>query len=253
MIRGLWRIGGSWLTVLLLVWGVANVVAQISFDSRSFTRVVTTPVSVVDVNIHAGTLDVVAVPGSTRVVVHAVVHRGLMDTHTSLRVDGERLVVRASCPPVLSQNCQAHYRVEVPPATRVVAHAKDRVNVTGTTSALEAHAGEGSVTLTGVTGPVVAHASEGSVHATGLRSTDVQASASQGSVDLAFATDPRSVDAHSSEGHVDVVVPHDGTAYRVDATASQGSTHVQVPTDPGSALRIRAHASEGSVTVRSAP
>jgi len=253
MTRGLWRIGGSWLTALLLVWGLANVVAQISFDSHSFTRVVTTPVSVVDFNIHAGTLDVVAVPGSSHVVVHAVIHRGLIDTDTSFHVDGDRLVVRASCPPVLGQNCQAHYRVEVPPATRVIAHAKDRVNVTGTTSALEALAGEGSVTLTDVTGPIVVHASEGSVHATGLRSTEVQASASQGSVNLSFAIDPRRVDAHSSEGHVDVVVPHDGTAYRVEATASEGSTHVQVPTDPGSPLRVRAHASQGSVTVRSAP
>ncbi|HEY7136918.1 MAG TPA: DUF4097 family beta strand repeat-containing protein [Acidimicrobiia bacterium] len=252
MTRGLWRIGGSGLTALLLVWGSANVVAQISFDSRSFTRVVTTPVSVVDFNIHAGTLDVVAVPGS-RVVVHAVIHRGLIRTHTSFHVDGDRLVVRASCAPVLDQNCQAHYRVEVPPATRVVAHAKDRVNVTGTTNALEALAGEGSVTLTDVTGPVVAHASEGTVHATGLRSTDVQASAGEGSVDLSFATDPHRVDAHASEGHVAVVVPHDGTAYRVDAGASEGSTRVQIPTDPRSTLRIRAHASEGSVTVEPAP
>jgi hypothetical protein len=251
MIRGLWRIGGSSLTALLLVWGVANVVAQISFDSRTFTRVVTTPVSVVDFNIHAGTLDVLAVPGSSRVVVHAVIHRGLIDTHTSFHVDGDHLVVRASCAPVLGQNCQAHYRVEVPPATRVVAHAKDRVDVTGTTSTVEALAGEGTVTLTDVTGTVVAHASQGSVHATGLRSTDVQASASQGSVDLSFAIDPRRVDAHASQGDVDIAVPHDGTAYRVDATASQGSTHVQIPTDPGSPRRIRAHASQGSVNVRS--
>jgi DUF4097 and DUF4098 domain-containing protein YvlB len=116
---------------------------------------------------------------------------------------------------------------------------------------VEALAGEGTVTLTDVTGTVVAHASQGSVHATGLRSTDVQASASQGSVDLSFAIDPRRVDAHASQGDVDIAVPHDGTAYRVDATASQGSTHVQIPTDPGSPRPIRAHASQGNVNVRS--
>jgi ribosomal protein S28E/S33 len=249
MTRGLWRVGGSFLTVLLLGWGTANVVAQISFDSRSFTRVVTTPVRVVDVHVGAGSIDVVAVPGSSRVVVHGEVERGLVDTNATFAVRGDRVEIHASCPVVLNQNCKARYRVEVPPAVQVIAHAGGHVRVTGTTGSLAARADQGRVTLTDVSGPLDVHSSQGSVSGSGLRSTDVHASSSQGDVDLTFVRDPDLVDVSASQGDVRVVVPADHVAYAVDASASQGSAHVRVPTDEAASRRVTARASQGDVTV----
>jgi putative adhesin len=247
--RGLWRVGGSVLTVAVLGMGTANVVAQISFDSRSFTRVVTTPVRVVDAHVGTGDITVTAVPGSDRVVVRATVQRGLMDTHESVTVRGDRVEIHTSCPPLLSEHCKGIFRVEVPPDVDVVAHAGGHVTVTGTHGSVDAKASQGSITLTDLTGALRAHSSQGSVHATGLGSADVEASSSQGDVGLAFVRAPERVDVHSSQGDVEVVLPGDGTAYRVDVGASQGSTHVRVPTDPNGTRHISAHSSQGDVTV----
>lgn len=251
MTRALWRIGGSVLTISLLAFGTLQVVSQVAYDRHRAAYAVAPVVRVVDVRIDHGSIDVVGDPGTTTVQVHRDVERGLVHTSVSERVDGDTLVIRASCP-FLSAHCNAHYRLDVPPAVRVVAHAEGDVRVSGVQGDVDARAGQGGVTLAGVGGRVDAHASQGSVRATGLRSTAVDASASQGSVTLVFANDPSRVVARSSQGSVHVVVPRDHVPYRVDARASQGSTDVGVPTDPASTRRVTARSSQGGVTVTAA-
>ena len=56
--------------------------------------------------------------------------------------------------------------------------------------------------------------------------------------------------ATSDNGRVDVVVPDDGTAYRVDLQSDNGSETIEVPVDSASDRTITAHSANGSVTVR---
>jgi hypothetical protein len=57
------------------------------------------------------------------------------------------------------------------------------------------------------------------------------------------------VDARSSTGDVEVLVPHDGQQYSVRASTSAGSRTVQVADDPAAARQITAQTSAGAVTI----
>ena len=56
--------------------------------------------------------------------------------------------------------------------------------------------------------------------------------------------------ATSDNGRVEVVVPDDGTAYRVDLRSDNGSETIEVPTDPASTRSITVRTDNGSVTAR---
>ena len=66
---------------------------------------------------------------------------------------------------------------------------------------------------------------------------------------LQFAAAPDSVAATADNGRVAVVVPADGTAYRVAAPTRDGSTDVGIPTDPSATRTITASTRDGSVTI----
>jgi hypothetical protein len=248
MTRTLWRLGGSALTVAMLGFGTLQVVSQVAYDRTSGARDVTSAVRVVDVRIDSGSIDVLGDPGRTTVHVRRDVERGLVHTSIDERIEGDTLVIRASCP-FLSAHCAARYHLDVPRDVRVLAHADGNVRVAGVRGGVDAHVGQGRVTLVDVTGTLRAHTAEGSVHASDLRSTVVDVSAGEGSVNLGFAADPTRVVAHSSQGGVHVVVPSDRVTYRVDAHASEGSTDVRVPTDPSSDRHITVRSGQGGVTV----
>jgi len=69
-----------------------------------------------------------------------------------------------------------------------------------------------------------------------------------GDVELSFRQAPRSVDASTASGDVDVLVP-EGEAYRVEADSGSGEQALDVRTDPASTRIIRAQTSSGDVTV----
>lgn len=250
MTRMLWRIGGSALTVAMLGFGSLQTVSQLAYDRTHAAHTLAAAVHAVDIRIDSGSIDVEAAPDRTTVAMTRDVERGLVHTSVSERVEGDTLVVRASCP-FLSAHCEAHFRLDVPPGVSVIARADGHVRVRGVHGDVDARTSQGRISLDDVWGRVRAHASEGSVDASALHSAAVDASASQGGVTLRFAVDPSDVVARTSEGSVHVSVPRDGVAYRVDAHASQGSTTVAVPTDPAGGRRISARSSQGSVTVTS--
>jgi hypothetical protein len=102
-----------------------------------------------------------------------------------------------------------------------------------------------------VTGPIDLNSSGGSVLGTGLRGGEAHAESSGGSVRLVFDVPPDLVQASSSGGKVEVLLPRVDGGYRVDASSSGGSQVVEVPTDPASARRITVHSSGGSARVLS--
>jgi DUF4097 and DUF4098 domain-containing protein YvlB len=108
---------------------------------------------------------------------------------------------------------------------------------------------DGGIEVHGPTGPLRLDTSDGGISATGLRTGDVRASSSDGSVHLSFLSPPTTVSVASSDGSVLVDVPHDGTAYRVDISTSDGSRTVDVPTDPASDRHIAVSTQDGSVQI----
>src|SRR5690606_31233541 len=101
-----------------------------------------------------------------------------------------------------------------------------------------------------LSGDLQASTDNGRVEATGLRSAAVSARSHNGRVSLTFAEAPQVVDATTSNGRVEIVVPDDATPYLVDIDTDHGSTDVGVRTDPTSDRRIHGRSHNGDVTVR---
>jgi DUF4097 and DUF4098 domain-containing protein YvlB len=136
--------------------------------------------------------------------------------------------------------------------------------------AITARTSDGSVALRDLAGPVDAETSDGHVDASdlsgrlalqmrdgsldarGLRSKVVTVESSDGSLRLGFAEPPSTVTLRSRDGSVDVVVPHDRTAYRVTTDVRDGHKTVSVPTNRGAARRITVTTSDGSIDIGTA-
>jgi len=230
--RTAWLVGGSLLSVATIGWGALTAVDLLAHE-RSHTHVeFAETVTSVDIDNGGGAIRIEGTDDAA-IVVDADVSVGLRSGHHSEQVQGDRLVLRATCPGFLSTWCGVDYTIRVPRHVAVVARSSDS-----------------SVTVTGIDGDLQLHSSDGSVTATDVQSPTVDASSSDGRVQLTFAAAPTQVRATSSDGSVTVVVPHTPDAYRVDASSADGGTDVRVSTDPTSSRVIDARSSDGHVTVR---
>lgn len=255
--------GGSWGTgrTLLVVIGVLLAVAAIGLGALTVIGSLAHEtarhtgrydgVRTVDVDVDSGSVAVTGVDGSTTTTVRRTVSWSLRKPKIQERQEGDRLVVRVDCSFSFGQGCGGHFEIRVPRATDLRLHSSaGRVEVRGTDGSVDASSSAGRVSATDIGGQATLQSSAGTVEGSRLRSALVDAQSSAGSVRLAFATAPERVQASSSAGSVDVVVPRDATAYRVEASTSAGSSDVTVRTDPGSDRQIDAHSSAGSVRVR---
>ncbi|HEX3003556.1 MAG TPA: DUF4097 family beta strand repeat-containing protein [Angustibacter sp.] len=148
------------------------------------------------------------------------------------QLDGDRLVVRSSCPFGFGLGCSGRVRIDVPSGVDV-----------------RVHSSAGAVRAEGLSGALDLSTSAGSVRATNLTSSDVRASSSAGSVTVELASEPMRVTASSSAGSVTVLLPRGDATYRVSAKTSAGSENVDVRTDPASDRVVDVHSSAGSVRV----
>ena len=168
----------------------------------------------------------------------------------SNQLDGDLLSISSSCPFAVGLGCSGHVRLVVPKDLEVQVHNGDgSLTLRDLDGPIDLSTSDGSINAANLTGRVTLHSSDGSVVATGLRSDQVEATTSDGSLRLWFAEPPSSVTGHSSDGSIEVVVPSDGTAYNVTATTSDGHKDVSVPTDPSSARRMQLSTSDGSIRV----
>ena len=124
------------------------------------------------------------------------------------------------------------------------------MSISGTTGPITVDGDNGSVRLADVSGPLQVSTDNGRVEGTRLRSQQVTADSDNGRVQLEFDEAPTTVIATTSNGRVEVVVPDDGTAYRVDVRTSNGSETIEVPIDSASQRTISVRTSNGSATVR---
>lgn len=249
--RTAWIAFGSIVAVATLVYGVLSVVGLLSWARKDVQLVFDDPVTTVDIDNDAGRVRVVAGSGD-EVVVNANVTYGLRDAHVDAHVEGDRLIVRASCPIVIFGTCDVDYTVEVPADVAVRVRASGGgITIDGVEGAVDASSSGGGVRLVDTGGPIVARSSGGGVRGEDLRSESVDASSSGGGVRLSFTTTPDEVRARSSGGGVTVEVPDTPEPYAVQASSSGGSVRTSdVRHDPDSPRIIDVRSSGGGVTVR---
>ena len=175
---------------------------------------------------------------------------GLFSGSHSVTVDGDRLVVRSDCPPVLGTWCGVDYTIRVPAGTAIAGGSSGSgIDVTGTTGPIDLSSSGGGLHVTGGGGTVKLDSSGGGVTGDRLTAASVTASSSGGGVRLSFSEPPQSVKASSSGGGVRIEVPDVPGAYQVHASSSGGGVHNGVRTDPSSTSVIDAESSGGGVTI----
>lgn len=250
-VRRSWMVAGGIATFVMLAFGTMQTVGLVArqestvrheFDAAELTRV--------EVTSDNGDVRVVGDEETTvRVVIH--LEEGWSRIERTARVEGNRLVLSASCPTFGGPYCSADYEVHVPRGLAVVARSDNgdaAVSDVGGDATIGSS--NGDVTGARLGGIVLMGTDNGSVEGTELQSRLVQGTSSNGDVSLAFVRAPIDVEAESSNGDVDVVVPHGEELYAVDATTDNGDARTPVRTDPSGRRSIVARSDNGDVTVR---
>jgi hypothetical protein len=245
-----WIVVGGILTIVSVAWGALSIADLLAHERSHAVITITKPVMVVDVSNSGGSVSIEGT-SANEVTIDASLSRGLGKPSHREDVEGDRLVVRANCPPVIASFCHVDYRIAMPAGTDVLVRAsRGGITLSSLRGVVDASSSGGGVRAVEMSGPLRLRSTDGSVSATALRSDRVDASSSDGSVRLSFAEPPTDVRASSSDGGVTVEVPDTADAYHVEATSSDGTTLTPVRTDPTSSRRIRATSSDGDVTVR---
>ena len=246
-----WRIGASVLAVAALAFGALHVVGLLAHEERTEAFVVDDPaVAELDVRSDGGHVEVVG-DDVDEISVTARISDGLQPTGFSHRVVGDRLELEVTCRSGLANPwCRVGLTVVVPRDLELVVSTADGASVRDLDGAVEVHSDNGTIAAEGLRGAVRLSSDNGSVRGLALGSERIEASSSNGSVDLELATSPRSVTATSDNGSVEVALPRSDVFYAVDAASSNGSVDNQIRTDPAGTRRILARTDNGSVTLR---
>jgi len=247
----LWKVFAGVMILAAAVWGPYSVVTLLAHEERveqeSFPAA---GIARLQIDGSSGSIDIAASDGDT-IEVRAEISDGLRATGESREVVGDTLVLRSSCPNFGSDFCWVDYEISVPRDLELVVDGDNgSISVSGSDAPITIDGDNGSVRVADVSGPLQLSTDNGRVEGTRLRSPTVTADADNGRVQLGFVVAPTTVVATSSNGSVEVVVPDDGTAYRVDVRADNGSEDGDVPTDPASTRTITVRTDNGSATVR---
>lgn len=232
-VRTAWLATGSLFAAGLLVFGTFSVIDVLAHER---TTEVTTHQGVTALLIDSddGTVRVRA-DDVAEVTVTARVSEGLRATGVTRVLEGNRLVLRSSCPNVGGTWCSVDWDVVVPIGTDLTLRSDgDRGAVTGAFGAVDLRSEDDGVTFDGVARSVVAMSEHGNVS-------------------VRLAEPPDSVRAISDHGNVNVVVPDIADGYRVDVRSDEGRTEIGVRTDPNAARTIEARSEHGKVSVTAAP
>jgi len=248
-VRRAWMVGGSLFAVAALAMGTTQAVSVLAHEESTFTTEVdAADVRAIEVRNDAGPVYVVGTGGDTVRITGRVSH-GLRATGHSERVEGDTLVLDASCPLFVSTFCRVTYNLEVPAGLSVRVRSEGRLTISDVDGDVDAATDNGSVRATRIGGDVVLSSDNGSVVATDLRGASAQADSDNGRVELGFVQPPRDVTATSDNGSVEVVVP-EGVDYQVDASTDNGALATLVATAPSSDHDVTARSDNGDVTVR---
>lgn len=228
-VRAAWLTIGSLLAAGLLVFGTFSVVDVLAHE-RSTEITTHDGVNTVVIDSGDGTVQV-RTDDVSEVTARSRISEGLRATGVSRTLDGDRLVLRSTCPNIGGTWCSVDWDVVVPLGTDVVVRSDDdRAAVTGEFGAVDLRSEHDGVNFDGVARTIVAVSEHGNVT-------------------VRLAEPPDSVRARSDHGNVSVAVPDIDEGYRVDVSSNQGRTDIGVRTDPSAARTIDASSDHGNVSV----
>lgn len=229
--RAALRAGLVLLAVAALGWGAASAATTLSSESRVISQRHT---NIRTIEVHAG-MGVVGVTGrasATDVALRQRQRWRLRTPRFSARREGDRLVVRSSCPWNVGWPCDGALDLTVPPGIAVDIRSDD-----------------GEVRLQGLSGSVRVRSGDGPISGTALRGADVDLAAGDASVEVSFITAPERIRVAAADGAVDIRVPRDGRPWRVDGTTGDASREVEIAVDPAAARTITADTADGPVRI----
>jgi hypothetical protein len=246
-----WLSVGSLLTTAAIGWGTFNIVDLVAHEME--TRTVTVDAAGIDL------IDVVDDAGSVtiesadvdQITVRARIGHGLKRSGSSVVVDGNRVVVRGSCPVLGSQWCDVRYTITVPADIDVVARSDDNsIRAAGLDGDVDLRSDNGSVRVTDLGGDVRLQSDNGAIDARALTGTTVRADADNGSVSVEMLVAPRSVQLSSNNGRVTLVLPTGDELYAVDISSQNGGVDNQLRVDPKSERTVVISSDNGTATAR---
>jgi hypothetical protein len=172
----------------------------------------------------------------------------------SVRTDGGVTEVRGGCESRLFSRCAIDLTVQLPSALPVtLAGENGRITASGLTGRITLSTTNGTIEADGTVGRADLQTTNGDIRLTDAVSDAVQATTTNGSVDLTFADAPDTVDTGSTNGSITVRVPVSGVSYLVTAQTTNGSVNTDsVPSDSTSRRSITARTTNGGITVEPA-
>lgn len=242
------------LAVLIVVVGLAGVaVAGLATFAAVTDRTVSTrpgPIRSVEVDVEAGTVEVVAGPANEAKVDRTRQYiRGAPMVRESL-VDGV-LRITAECRRFVPLGCEVDYRIEVPEDAAVrVRSDRGSVRVENMTGMVEAETEAGGVRLSGTRGPVRATTSAGNIDGVDLVAAFIDAATDAGRIRISLAEPSARVALRTDAGHIDLTLPEAPGGYRVTTETGVGRVEVDVAEEPTSPRAVTATTGAGNIRIR---
>ena len=250
-LRPTWRVISGVGAVALLVMGTIQFASYLGHEEETIvTTVPAAGLTSLVVENGAGPVRIVGVNDADEVRVTARISRGWRRTGHGQRVEGERLVLDATCPIFPSEFCYVRYTVEVPRDMDVDVDGDGWLRASDLDGDLTMTTDDGSIEVERLSGDVFLDSDAGRVRASAMTSGAVEARSDAGSVRLSFDEPPRRVVADSDAGSVEVAVPDDGDPYAVTVDSDAGSATADVDQARDAARSIVATTDAGSATVR---
>ncbi|MGI9824625.1 DUF4097 family beta strand repeat-containing protein [Agromyces sp. Marseille-Q5079] len=181
--------------------------------------------------------------GADLEVERTVSYRGERTVGATFEVD-DGVLVLSGC----GRNCVVDYTIELPAGVDVRgATSNGAIELTGVNE-VDVSTNNGRIELDDVTGAIEVETSNGRIEGRGLAGTGIRASTSNGAIDLRLSA-AQDVEARTSNGAIDLVVPTEGTGYRVTTETSNGSVDVDIDEDSDGEFALDLATSNGSITV----
>lgn len=262
------RVAVSAIAGVTIAWGGLTAVSWIS--SSTSTDELSLPVHGDTINIDVGSGDVQVRTGDVdEVQVTRSIHSGLTMPELTSTSDASGITLAAECGWNWMGPCSVDYELVVPADLDLnvdsnsgevdIADVTGDVTVDASSGDIEASGLSGQVALSttsgdiaaeNISGPLTTNASSGDISASGLTGETVDAEASSGDIQLTFAAAPGDVEASASSGDVTLLLPDDGTAYRVETEVSSGDEAIDVPIQPDAANVLSVETSSGDISIR---
>jgi hypothetical protein len=245
----IWKVAGSVTAVVVLGWGLFQIIGLIAYEKVAFTREFGEDLTSLDVDVDDGSVTIVA-DRERGVQVVGSGNRGLFKQHHTEEVQGSSLVLRSNCNSPIAW-CDLNYTIHVPASLAIDASSDNgRIRVRDVTANLVLSTSNGSIETTNVSGVLDLSSDNGSIRVIDSRSTEVRAETNNGSIRVGLLEVPTSVAMESDNGSITAVLPNNGVKYRTDTHSSNGSDKVSVNVDSSSPHVLKGRTSNGSITFK---